>query len=663
MSDIRVVNMSSHKSPEFEPFSQAGKDWVLNGKDNKNYQYVIDRYKYSPTNATIIDSYSNYINGKGLTAKYTAENANQFAEVLKLISKKELKKVVKDFALFHEASLEIILAKSGNKIVEVNHLPKNKVVPNKVNDKGEIENYWYSYDWSDIRKYPPQPIPVFKKDTTQKRTVFIIKEYNVDEFYFARPSYFSGLNYAELEEEIAIYCVNHIKNGLSAGHIINFNDGEADPEVKDAIERNIDKKLAGSGNAGKRILSFNSNKENATTVEAIEISDAHQQYQFLSEEARKQLMVAHKVTSPILFGIKDNTGFGNNADEMATAFDELMMNVIQPMQEIILDGLMELLSHNGISLELEFIPLRPKAIAETNVALSAIELESYTDYPQEATENAKIALRWVEKNGWGECGTDVGKARANQLANREPISRDTISRMASFERHRQNSDKELGDGCGRLMWLAWGGDAGIEWAQRKLTQLSTQKKNVCLSSDVDVANKLIECGEDENLNDWELVAECEVDYTNEYNFASTGSAFPNAMSEQDNADYMVRYQYAPLKVSENSREFCKKMVEAKKIYRKEDIIRMENEVVNAGWGANGADKYSIWLYKGGGDCHHKWFRKIYVKKGVKVDVNSPLAELISTTNARKQGFNPQPNDDLVAIAPKDMKNNGFLNPR
>ena len=99
------------------------------------------------------------------------------------------------------------------------------------------------------------------------------------------------------------------------------------------------------------------------------------------------------------------------------------------------------------------------------------DLESYTDYPEQATENAKIALRYAEENGWGSCGTAVGKARANQLANREPISEDTISRMASFERHRQNSDKELGDGCGRLMWLAWGGDAGIEWASRKLKSI------------------------------------------------------------------------------------------------------------------------------------------------------------------------------------------------
>jgi hypothetical protein len=105
----------------------------------------------------------------------------------------------------------------------------------------------------------------------------------------------------------------------------------------------------------------------------------------------------------------------------------------------------------------------------------SIELESYDDYPKSASENAKAALRWAEENGWGDCGTGVGKARANQLASGEAISRDTIARMAAFERHRQNSDKELGDGCGRLMWLAWGGDEGIAWAQKKLEQIDNQK--------------------------------------------------------------------------------------------------------------------------------------------------------------------------------------------
>jgi hypothetical protein len=532
------------------PFVSNGKGYVLNGKDNKNYQYVIDRYKYSPTNATIIDSYSNYIYGKGLTAKYRTENANQWAEVLKLISKKELKKIVKDYAVFHEASVEVILGKSGNKIAEVNHLPKNKVVPNKVDEDGEISSYWYSYDWSDLRKYPAEEIPAFTKGTTEKKTIFIIKEYNIDEFYFARPSYFSGLNYAELEEEISIYCVNHIKNGLSAGHIINFNDGEADPEVKDRIERNIDKKLAGSSNAGRRILSFNSNKENATTVEAIEISDAHQQYQFLSEEARRQLMVAHKVTSPILFGIKDNTGFGNNADEMTTAFDELMMNVIQPMQEVILDGLMELLSQNDISLELEFLPLRPKVIAEPTV-----------------------------------------------------------------------------------------------------TTLATQKKKI--------GSELIELGEEEDLTEYELI-ECKpVDYEEEekitQNFSlSTGTANPNRKSIYDNDFYIFRYRYAGNQNPE--REFCKNMMRANKIYRREDIEAMGEIEVNPGFGMHPTPNkpYSIWKFKGGGllsseftggTCKHYWEKLTYKRKDVKIDPKSPIA-IEEAKKDRASG--------IAGIAPHDI---------
>lgn len=102
-------------------------------------------------------------------------------------------------------------------------------------------------------------------------------------------------------------------------------------------------------------------------------------------------------------------------------------------------------------------------------------MASYTDYPEAAKANAQTALRWVEKNGWGSCGTAVGKARANQLAKGEPISEDTISRMAGFARQRQNGQRELGDGCGRLMWLAWGGDAGVDWASRKLQSIRREK--------------------------------------------------------------------------------------------------------------------------------------------------------------------------------------------
>jgi hypothetical protein len=100
--------------------------------------------------------------------------------------------------------------------------------------------------------------------------------------------------------------------------------------------------------------------------------------------------------------------------------------------------------------------------------------EAYTDYPKAASDNAKAAIRWADKNGWGSCGTAVGKARANQLANRKPISLETIERMAAFIRHKRNSKRKLGEGCGRLMWLAWGGDAGVNWAIKKIEQLKNE---------------------------------------------------------------------------------------------------------------------------------------------------------------------------------------------
>jgi hypothetical protein len=111
------------------------------------------------------------------------------------------------------------------------------------------------------------------------------------------------------------------------------------------------------------------------------------------------------------------------------------------------------------------------------------EMESYSDYPMEATNNAKRALKWADENGWGDCGTPVGKQRANQLASRQSISEETISRMASFARHRQHKDVPYEKGCGGLMWDAWGGTAGVEWAQRKLDQIDREKQKFAIDSE------------------------------------------------------------------------------------------------------------------------------------------------------------------------------------
>ena len=116
------------------------------------------------------------------------------------------------------------------------------------------------------------------------------------------------------------------------------------------------------------------------------------------------------------------------------------------------------------------LPLYVDQVSGDTISKS-IAFESYTDYPESAKKAARRALDWAEKNGWGSCGTPVGKARANQLAKGEAISEETIARMASFARHAQNKDVPYSEGCGGLMWDAWGGTAGIEWASNKLESI------------------------------------------------------------------------------------------------------------------------------------------------------------------------------------------------
>ena len=118
-------------------------------------------------------------------------------------------------------------------------------------------------------------------------------------------------------------------------------------------------------------------------------------------------------------------------------------------------------------------PDREQRFAVCNAQLKTQKEETYNDYPQAATNNAKRAIKYKEENG-SSCGTSVGWTRARQLSNREAISRDTIARMASFKRHQQNKDVPYDEGCGGIMWDAWGGDAGIEWAIRKLDQLQSK---------------------------------------------------------------------------------------------------------------------------------------------------------------------------------------------
>jgi hypothetical protein len=579
MEKLQIINLSNYIRPEIKEVS--GKKWVLNGDKNSFYQVIIDAYNGSPTNSAIIDSYSQFIYGKGLTSKDKARKPSEWAAIISLVSKKDLRKICKDFEMFGEASLEVKYV--NGKIQRCFHVAKQRIAPEVANEEGDITGYYYSYDFANVNKYKPERMDAFGfgEGMGERSEIYIIRDYQVGQFYYSNPSYVSGISWARMEEEISNYSINHIQKGLSFGHIINMNAGvQESPETIMENTRQIRNHLTGSQNAGAFFLNWNDNKDSEITISALEVSDAHQQYQYLSAEARQQLCTAHKLTSPMLVGVKESSGFSSNAEEIKVGFEELMINVIRPKQEIILDGLMEIFAVNGITLDLQFESLRSEE--------------------QVIVEAPAAAVTQLSTQGFDDLGEDI------DLNEWELISSEAVD---------YDKEAEL--------------DAEVE----RLNNVSTKLMKVALDS------------------------------------VSTGVARTKSVSEQDTKLYITRYRYSGNPNPE--RAFCKAMMKANKLYRKEDIVGdnypatlggMSARNVNPGFGMhpNPNQPYDVFLWKGGGlqsdafpfgTCKHFWVREMYRKIGTG---KNTAAQPSTPAEVRKAGEIAPTNNPKAYIAPHDM---------
>lgn len=578
MSNIHVLNLSAYTSPIISETNRE--NWVdfLTEEGDQYFQFLIDRYSNSTTNNAIINNVARLIYGKGLSALDANKKPNEYAQMMSLFHKEDVRKMVLDRKMFGQFAVQVHYNDKHDKILKAYHIPVNLLRAEKCDKDGNITGYYYSDNWDDTKKYAPIRFGAFgySKDKVE---ILFSKPYSVGMKYYAYPDYQGALPYTLLEEEIADYLINEVQNGFSGTKVVNFNNGIPTDEQQSIISNKVLSKLTGS-RGQKVIVAFNNNAESKTTVEDIPLNDAPEHYTYLSEECLRKIMLGHNVTSPLLFGVASTNGFSSNADELKNSsvlFDNM---VIRPFQEELLDAFDSILAHNGIALKLFFKTLQP--------------LE-FTDL-----ENTQTEEQVAEETG---------------------------------------------------------------------TELSAH------------TNALIDLGEDPQDN-WLLIDEKEVDYDTDeqenellskeptqsllskiVNLVSTGSAFPNSKSQQDElidgVKFFTRYKYVG-EVTKNRRAFCTQMILADKIYRKEDILRMTTQVVNEGWGPKGADTYSIWLYKGGGNCHHRWNKQIYASfEGTNIDINSPRAKQIAGLKAEKYGYvinNPK----LVSTRPIDMPNKGFL---
>ena len=552
VSEFGFVNLSTYTSPQIKEIS--GEDYIEYGADNNYFQYLIDRYNGSPTNNAAINGISQAIYGKGLNATDSSSKPNEYAQMISLFKKDVVRKLCYDLKLMGQCAMQIIYSKDRKTIAQIEHMPIETLRAEKCNDDGDIPAYYYFKDWPNIKRSDnPLRIPAYGM-SNENIEIYYVKPYKSGFYYYSPVDYQGGLQYAELEEEVSNYHLNNIMNGLAPSMLINFNNGTPNQEERQLIEAKIAQKFSGTSNAGKFILAFNDNKESSAEITPVQLSDAHNQYQFLSEEATRKIMVAHRIVSPMLLGIKDSSGLGNNAEEIKTASLLMDNTVIRPFQELLIDSFDNILAYNDIALNLYFTTLQPLEFTEVDSSLQdkeEIEEETGVEMEDSATElssdNTEVLL-----GSLGKSGTQMGD---------EWVVVDELDEDSEYS----NED-----------WAAFLINEKPQTTLSKVRELVGLKDFVTSKAD--------------------------------------GSAYSDLDSK--NGLYKIRYKYARgMTGSGKSRDFCENMMSMSSmgtVWRIEDIDKASNfEDVNVEFRHKPSMRYNIFELKGGIYCKHKWVRVLY----------------------------------------------------
>tara|TARA_R100000231_G_scaffold7090_3_gene10107 strand:+ start:7719 stop:9908 length:2190 start_codon:yes stop_codon:yes gene_type:complete len=661
--NISVIHLAEYNLPTITETNN--KDWIQFGSDNLYPQYLLELYNGSSINNAIIKGVSSMIYGEGLDATDREDDDNKKGNWLALNTllhnspKDTLKCLAFDLKLFGMCYVNTIWNRPRTKIVEVRHIPAQYIRSGKADAYGKVNEYYYSADWENTRKHKPRYYKAFDlKDRTDANQVLCIKDYSPGSYYYATPDYQGSTSYIQLDMEIAQFHLSNIKSGMFPSMAINMSNGIPTREERRTIERQINAKFGGSGNAGKILLTFNDGKDTAPEIVPINANDNSDSYQFLSTETTRKVLTGHRVTSPLLFGVKgDGSGFGNNADELRDSYSLFNNTVIKPFQNTLLEGLEPILHANGIELDLYFKTLKPadfidisnvnkldedeqekEGIDTDNNEPIKKEFKDLKDIDTKPTkgmiEQAKIGLEMRKEYGRG--GTMVAVARARNIVNGDNLSLETISRMNSFFARHEVDKKAEGfnpgekgyPSAGAIAWKLWGGDAGQTWAKKKVEEIKKVREDLDLPKNDEQA--YIEYFTQNAIkldDDWEELRVDTVDTNEEeeenfYKFATDvpgGDTAGNLLKEATKIGLFKLYYRYSANISANSRDFCRIMValrKARNVYTRKAILNAGSRAVNPGFGKNGSNTYSVWNWKGGVYCHHFWERVWYFRKRV-----------------------------------------------
>ena len=378
--NLNLVKLSHYNIPHL--VEKSNQDWVSFGEDNLYPNYLLELFLGSAINGALVKSIGAMIYGEGLAATNadesdaTKESYLRLTELLHNSDDDVLKDLAMDLKLFGGCYVNVIWSRDRSKIAKLKHIPAQYIRSGKMVD-GEVDTYYYSSDWSKFKKgeYRPIPYRAFStKDRSNASQILMIRDKNPALFYGFAPDYVAATDWIQMELEIAQFHLSNITSGMTPSMHVGFKNGVPTEEERRTIERQINSKFAGSGNAGKILLSFSEGDAGVPTIEPIQMNDAQSAWEGMSKQAVNQILAGHRVTSPILFGIRsEGGGLGNNADELRDAYSLFNNTVIIPFQNTLLKGLDKIFSVNDINLDLYFKTLKPADFIDLEVTQTQSE--------------------------------------------------------------------------------------------------------------------------------------------------------------------------------------------------------------------------------------------------------------------------------------------------
>jgi hypothetical protein len=405
-----LVNLGA-AMPQEATEKETPKGWVTLGEANLFSNYLIDLYYASPVHSALTMSISFMIAGKEIKSNNPA--AQREIDRLKLNTIR--RPIALDAKMQGGYYLEVIWSVDRSTIAKINHLPYENCRLAVANEEDIIPGIYYSKDWSDTRKKKNIPvfIPMYNPTTKadEPSQVLFVGVMTPGSAYYPKPDYYSAINYIEITRDISEFYRAFLTNGMAPSYFLHMNNGIPDPEEQMAIRRNWET-MMGAKKAGKVVFTFNESADRAPRLDLVPMTDADKQWQELSVQSRENILAAHRVTSPLLFGIRDAGGLGSNADEMKSAYRIFNRNIIEPYQQIITDSLEEIFKGMGIvaDLYIESNDIFGEEITTTTVAQNATT--------QLSAEKKKINLEPQEKppifteddeNWWCEFLEDKGE--------------------------------------------------------------------------------------------------------------------------------------------------------------------------------------------------------------------------------------------------------------